>query len=215
MHHPFERIFHEAREGNERDPRFFDRHCGEGREGRHFGRGGEHGPRVHFGMFGGRREGRFGGGQRERMFDGGELQLVILELLAAKPSYGYELIKSLEERLAGAYSPSPGVVYPTLTLLEERGFATSASEGGKKVFTITDAGHEELAASADRLADINARLEQSGERFGRGRSPEIMKAFMNLRDAMQSKMVRGKLTRDQIAKVAAAINTAAETIDKV
>src|ERR1700690_2190580 len=74
----------------------------------------------------------FGGG-RERFFDNGHLRLVILQLIADKPSYGYEIMKAIEERLSGGYAPSPGVIYPTLTLLEEEGLATvSATDGNKK-----------------------------------------------------------------------------------
>ena len=90
---------------------------GGGRGGRGFGGGGR--------GFGGphdRGERGFGSG-RERMFDAGDLQLIILQQLALKPSYGYELMKAIEERLSGGYTPSPGVVYPTLTMLEERGLA--------------------------------------------------------------------------------------------
>ena len=79
----------------------------------HFGRGPFHGWRSRGPGFGGR-EGR--------MFDGGELRLVILRLVAEKPRYGYEIIKELGERVGGEYSPSPGVVYPTLTMLEEMGY---------------------------------------------------------------------------------------------
>ena len=87
----------------------------------------------------------FGGGGRERLFDSGELKLVILHLLQEKPSYGYELIKAIEERLSGGYAPSPGVVYPTLTLLEEEGNATvSTSEGNKKLYTVTEQGQQYL-----------------------------------------------------------------------
>ncbi len=152
---------------------------------------------------------------RERMFDGGELQLVILDQLAQKPSYGYELIKALEEKLAGGYAPSPGVVYPTLTMLEEKGFATSSTEGGKKVFTVTEAGQAELAANRSRLDAINERLDQSGERFGRGRSPELMRAFGNLRGAVQAKLARGTMTPEQIKKIAEAIDHAATAIDNI
>jgi DNA-binding PadR family transcriptional regulator len=174
--------------------------------------GGHHGEHPFAGRergFGGRERG-FGG--RERMFDTGELQLVILDLLAQKPSYGYELIKALEDKLEGGYAPSPGVVYPTLTLIEEKGFATSTTEAGKKVFTVTDAGQAELTANRDR---IHARLEQNGERFGRGRSPELMRAFGNLRGAVQAKLARGTMTPDQLKKIAEAIDTAATTIDNI
>ncbi len=70
-----------------------------------------------------------GGGREGRMFDGGELRLVILALIAEKPRHGYEIIKELGERVGGDYSPSPGVVYPTLTLLEEMGYARPNQDG--------------------------------------------------------------------------------------
>ena len=88
--------------------------CGHHREERHHGRYGREGFEGFMG-----RHGRGFGGDRERLFDSGELRLVILQLVAEKPSYGYEIIKAIEERLSGGYAPSPGVVYPTLTLLEE------------------------------------------------------------------------------------------------
>src|SRR6202034_3548073 len=104
-------------------------HCGE----RHRGFEQEDSRHRHWrGGWGGRGEGferGFGGG-RERFFDNGHLRLVILQLIAEKPSYGYEIIKTLEERLSGAYAPSPGVVYPTLTMLEEEGYATVSSTEG-------------------------------------------------------------------------------------
>ena len=166
--------------------------------------------------FGGRdwRFERFGG--RERLFDSGDLQLIILQLLSEKPSYGYELIKAIEERLAGGYAPSPGVVYPTLTLLEERGFARiESAEGSRKVYGVTDAGRQELAANAGRLKEITARLEHSGRHFRRGRSPEIMQAFMDLRNAIRARVTREALTNDQIKKIAEAIHQAARNIEAV
>ena len=141
-------------------------------------------------------------------------KLVILQLIADKPSYGYELIKAMEERLAGGYAPSPGVVYPTLTMLEEEGLATVAtSDGGKKVYTATDAGRSELTANQRRLAEIFERLEHAGRGFRRGRSPEIMRAFMTLRSAVEARVSREGLTADQIAKMAEAIEAAARAID--
>ena len=182
--------------------------------------GGERGQA--FARFGGR-HGHFerffaaGGGGRERLFDGGDLQLVILSLLAEKPSYGYELIKAIEERMGGGYAPSPGVVYPTLTLLEERGFAQiEPSEGSRKVYGITEAGRAELAAQAERLAELRARLDQGKERFGRGSSPRIRRAFMELRQAMLRKTMReggSGLSAEQVNKIAEAIEQATRAID--
>ena len=172
----------------------------------------------HFARFGGRHEhfGRGFPGSRERMFDSGELQLVILHLLAEQPSYGYQLIKTMEDRLAGGYAPSPGVIYPTLTLLEEQGFATATtSEAGKKVYTVTDAGKEHLQTNKRRLDEILARLEHAGQGFQRGRAPDIMRAFMNLRGAVKSRVTRPGLTAEQLKKIAEAINNAAKAIDEL
>jgi DNA-binding PadR family transcriptional regulator len=150
------------------------------------------------------------------MFDAGDLQLIILQQLAEKPSYGYELMKAIEERLSGGYTPSPGVVYPTLTMLEERGLAeVQSSEGNRKVYAVTEAGQAELAANADRLRAITERLEHSGKAFRRERSPEIIRAYSNLGDAVRLRMVREGLTPEQVKKVAEAIDAAAKAIDAI
>ena len=192
--------FHEGRGESE----------GCGRRDRHHARFGRHGGA------GGPWERGFGRG-RERFLDPGDLQILILQLLSEKPSYGYELIKSIEERLSGGYAPSPGVVYPTLTLLEERGFAqvVEPSEGGRKTYAITDAGRKELTDNAARLREITERMEHTGHAFRRGRSPQIMRAFRNLGEAVRMRMFRGDLTPEQIAKIAEAIDTAARSIDSV
>jgi DNA-binding PadR family transcriptional regulator len=157
-----------------------------------------------------------GGGGRERHFDNGELRFVILQLIADKPSYGYEIIKAIEERLSGAYAPSPGVVYPTLTMLEEEGYATvSSTEGSKKLYAATESGLEYLKENKVVLKAIFGRMEQAGKAFGRGRSPQIMRAIMNLRYALKIRTERGNLSAEQIRKVAEAIDGAARVIDEV
>jgi len=109
---------------------------------------------------GARRGGRWRGG---RMFEQGDLKFVILQLLDEKPRHGYDIIKELEERSGGRYAPSPGTVYPTLTLLEEMGYATSTTEeGGKKVFAVTEAGRAYLAANKSTVDDVLGRLAQVG-----------------------------------------------------
>jgi DNA-binding PadR family transcriptional regulator len=195
-------------------------HCGHRRhhrhEERHHGRPG--GGREFFEGFMGRHGRGFGGfgGDRERLFDSGELRLVILALLAEKPSYGYELIKAIEERLSGGYAPSPGVVYPTLTLLEEEGFATvSSSEGNKKLYTVTEPGQQYLKTNQATVKAIFGRIEQAGKAFGRGRSPQIMRALMNLKFALKMRAGQGSLTAEQTSKIAEAIDAAARVIDEV
>jgi len=212
----FER-FAEARFGGERPgsgPEGHPGHCGHhGREERHHGR---HGGREMFEGFMGRHGRGFGGGDRERLFDSGELRLVILALLAEKPSYGYEIIKAIEERLSGGYAPSPGVVYPTLTLLEEEGYATvSSAEGGKKLYTVTELGHEFLKANQATIKAIFGRMEQAGKAFGRGRSPQIMRAMMNLGFALKMRAGQGNLSPEQTRKITEAIDAAARVIGEV
>lgn len=152
---------------------------------------------------------------RERLFDAGDIRLVILKLLDEQPSYGYQLIKRLEERLAGGYTPSAGVVYPTLTMLEEEGLASVATAENKKVYSLTEEGRNHLARHAGRLQELSERLEEAGAGFRRGRSPELMKAFTDLRDAVAARMMRGKATPEQIRKIADAIHAAAKAVDEV
>lgn len=193
----------------------FPGRCGHrSREERHHGRhGGPFGGGPFGGPFG---RGGFGGGRGERLFDAGELRLVILQLLSEKPSYGYELIKAIEERLSGGYAPSPGVVYPTLTLLEEEGHATvTSAEGGKKLYTVTEQGAEYLKANQPAVKAIFGRMEQAGKVFGRGRSPQIMRAMMNLGMALKMRAGQGNLTAEQVQKITEAIDAAARVIGEV
>src|SRR5215469_7221736 len=105
---------------------------------------------------------RHWGGGRERLFDAGDVKLVILKLLSEQPSYGYQLIKTMEERLAGGYSPSAGVIYPTLTMLEEEGLATSTVENNKKVYSTTAEGKQFLEENKGRVEALFERLEEAG-----------------------------------------------------
>jgi DNA-binding PadR family transcriptional regulator len=190
-------------------------------EARFAGRHGKHseGMDERFAGFRGGHWGGFGrgfGGGRERMFDGGELKLVILKLLADQPSYGYQLIKSMEERLSGGYSPSAGVIYPTLTLLEEEGLAiASLSDSNKKVYSLTAEGHQFLESNKERVGELFERIEAVSERFQRGRSPEVMQAFMNLRHTVMARVWRRNVTPEQIRKIAAAIDAAAKAIEEL
>jgi DNA-binding PadR family transcriptional regulator len=147
-----------------------ERLCG-GRYGR--GRFGGHG-RFESGFEGGR-GGRFRTG---RKLASGDLQLVILALLAEAPRHGYEIIKALEERSAGFYAPSPGMVYPALTYLHEIGHASVAAEGARKLYSITEDGrtylaeHRETAdAMLDELARVGAKMAQVRQVFA-GEEPE-------------------------------------------
>lgn len=132
------------------------------------GRGGGFGPFDH-GHRGGGRGGRGDFFRTGRMLGDGDLRLIALLLLEEQPRHGYDLIRALEERTAGTYSPSPGVVYPTLTFLEEAGFASSASEGNKKVFSITEEGRAHLAANRAAVERVLEQLERLGRKMARAR----------------------------------------------
>jgi DNA-binding PadR family transcriptional regulator len=162
------------------------------------------------------RRGRFGGDLGGRLFDNGELRLVILQMISERPSYGYEIIKAIAERLSGVYSPSAGVVYPTLTMLEEEGFATvTSSEGNKKLYAITEEGRKELQANHRQIEEIFSRIAKVGTAFGRGRSPQIMRAMHNFKLALKLRFGQGDLSKEQIAKIAEIIDAAAKGIESI
>jgi DNA-binding PadR family transcriptional regulator len=155
-----------------------------------------------------------GGGPR-RMFDQGDLKFVVLGLIGEQPRHGYDIIKQIEERVGGAYAPSPGVIYPLLTMLEEMGLAElSASEGAKKLFAITEAGKAELEANKANVEAVFARIASARERFGRGRAPQIVRAMENLKLALRLRMEHAPLSEDELQRVAAAIDAAAQAIER-
>lgn len=149
------------------------------------------------------------------MFEHGALRLALLKLIADEPRHGYELMKALEEMSGGAYSPSAGVIYPTLTLLEEQGYAAStAAEGGKKVYAVTPDGEAHLADNEAMVAALLARLSDVAAREGAGASPKIVRARENLRTALELKLGAGPLTDAQVAAVAAALDQAASAVEE-
>lgn len=132
--------------------------------------------RGRFGGSGGRQGGHGTGGQdlmrARRMLAQGDLRLVALALIAEAPRHGYEIIKLIEEKTADWYSPSPGIIYPTLTFLEEAGYVTASTEGAKKLYTITAEGRSHLQSNRDLAEVVLARLAALGERVARWRRTE-------------------------------------------
>jgi DNA-binding PadR family transcriptional regulator len=183
----------------------------------------EHGRRnARGGMFGGRFGGqrhdhRHGGrgGRLGRVFDHGDLRYVLLGLIAEQPSHGYELIKAIEEKFGGLYSPSPGVIYPTLTLLEELGYIRpDASDGARKQFAITPEGSEFLAANRAVVDQIFARMDEVSRTYGGGPAPEIRRALQNLETALAIRLSRGPLGPDEVRAVTAIVDRAATEIEQ-
>lgn len=159
-----------------------------------------------------------GGGRARRMFDGGELRLVLLRMIADAPRHGYELIKAIEELTGGAYAPSPGVIYPTLTMLGDMGLIEEqASEGARKRFAVTAEGEAHLAENAETVEALMARLGDLGaerDRVGGMRTP-VRRAMGNLREAVQGRVARGDLGEDMLHAIAALIDEAAQKIERL
>ncbi|MDZ5453130.1 PadR family transcriptional regulator [Labrys sp. ZIDIC5] len=178
--------------------------CAPGRGGR-WGRGGFEGDGA--GDFFGR-----GFGGRGRVFGHGDLRLVILALIAEKPRHGYELIRAIEEKFGGAYAPSPGAVYPTLTLLEEQDhIRNEASDGTKKLYTITPEGEAFLAENRDAVDGVMARMDLAASAFSARSTPEMVReALHTFRHALQ--MHRGPWTQAEAERIRAIIEKAARDI---
>jgi DNA-binding PadR family transcriptional regulator len=104
-----------------------------------------------------------------RMLASGDLRLVALYFIEQQPRHGYDLIKAIEEKTAGLYAPSPGVIYPALTFLEEANFVTSVAEANKRLYTITDEGRAHLDDNREAVEATLAHLGRVGEKFARVR----------------------------------------------
>jgi DNA-binding PadR family transcriptional regulator len=187
---------------------FFGRHHG-GRGFGHFGRG------FMEGDMGGR---AFGMGRKLASVD---LQLLILGLLAEKPRHGYEIIKALDERSKGFYIPSPGMVYPALTYLEEIGHATVEVEGSRKLYHITDAGKEHLDNNRSTADALFEQFNRVGERMDRVRramradqtgegsdaeherrgSKELLRARRDLKSALADKWDSSREEQERVVEI--------------
>ena len=188
-----------------------------GREAmRHGGRGFGHGGGFGRGSGGRFRDDDEGRGRRRRMFDSGELRLVLLKLIADEPRHGYDLIRQIEELTGGVYAPSPGVIYPTLTLLGDMGLIEATdSEGAKKLFAITDAGQAELDTSKDSVERLIARLAEVGEERQRTDSASVRRAMGNLKAVLMNRLGDRDLEDATLHDIVALIDDAAQKIERL
>lgn len=181
--------------------------------GHHFGpRGGRHG--FGRGDWRGPEEGR--GGRRRRVFDSNELRLVLLKLIADQPRHGYELIRAIEDLTGGFYVPSPGVVYPTLTLLQDMGqIEEAASDGARKAFAATADGSAQLAAKKEEIEALFARLAELATQRERGDGGPIRRAMQNLKMVLISRLDGGDAKTETLHQVAAILDDAAQKIERL
>lgn len=156
------------------------------------------------------------GRRARRMFESGELRLVLLKLISEQPRHGYDLIRAIEELTGGRYAPSPGVVYPTLTMLEEMDFIEqSVGEGARKPYQITKAGSAHLEENEEEADELLRRLEAlSPSHSSEGGSP-IWRAMRNLGVAIRHRVQHGEITEETKFELAALIDELAQKIERL
>lgn len=162
---------------------------------------------------GGRMGGR--GGNLGRLFAHGNLHLAVLHLIAEKPRHGYEIIKTIEEMVSGSYSPSPGTVYPALSMLEDQGFVTVETvEGNKKLYTVTDAGKAYLAENQSSVTALLERMTQMSRQQGGEPPAQIVRAVENLKTALRLRLSKTPLTEEASRAIVDALDRTAKDIDR-
>ena len=158
--------------------------------------------------------GRHGG--RRRMFDSGELRLLLLKLIADQPRHGYDLIRAIEEMTHGTYAPSPGVVYPTLTMLQDMGhIEETKGEGSRKAFAATEEGRAHLAERADEVEALLARLADMGDDQRKAGGAPIKRAVGNLLSALWHRVTRDEVDEQTLHAIAAILDEAAQKIERL
>ena len=155
------------------------------------------------------------GGGRRRMFDGSALKLILLKLIEEQPRHGYDLIREIEARSGGAYAPSPGVIYPTLTLLDDMALIEATAEGTRKQFAITEAGQAHLAERAEEVAALFARLAELGDAQARTSGGPIRRAMHTLRAELHDRLAGSEVDPETLHAAAAILDEAAQKIERL
>ena len=154
-------------------------------------------------------------GRRGRMFESGELRLVLLKLIADEPRHGYDLIRAIEDLTGGEYAPSPGVIYPTLTLLQDMGLIEEAAgEGPRKPFQVTDEGRKHLEEREEEIEALFERLRELAPREGSSAGPAIGRAVKNLMTALRHRIGRDGLNDELLHEIAGILDEAAQKIER-
>ena len=161
--------------------------------------------------------GRRGGGRRSRrMFESGELRLVLLKLIADEPRHGYDLIRAIEDLTGGEYAPSPGIVYPTLTLLQDMGLIEEApGEGPRKPFQITSDGRDHLDEKANEVEQLFERLEDLAPKESHHGRATIGRGIQNLMAAVRNRVSRVGWDEDLTHEITAILDEAAQRIERL
>lgn len=152
---------------------------------------------------------------RWRLFDRGDLKYMILELLRERPMHGYEVMRALEETAHGAYTASPGSVYPALQSLEDEGLVRSEEKDGRKVYTITEDGLEFLASNRDRVEEILHRIAEFARHFSGVPMADVTKSFARLAHASFEQTLKRVGDEDSLDRVREILEQAAREIENV
>ncbi len=150
-----------------------------------------------------------------RVFGKGDLKYVILDLLKDRPAHGYELIRALEERFRGFYSPSPGSVYPTLQLLEDMGYVSAAQQDGKKVYSITEEGRKFLEENRRSVEDIWGRADAGWDPELAAEMRELWREVGGLGRLFGGEMRAGRVDREKLRRVQEVISRTAREIEDI
>ena len=157
---------------------------------------------------------RFGGRRSGRLFAYGELRLLALRMIGEQPRHGYELMKAIEERMGGGYSPSPGVIYPTLSWLEDMGYAAlETEEAGRKRYRITAEGEAFLTANHAAVDNLFSRIAGGAGSPGGVPAP-VVRGMENLKLALRLRLRRGSLDQTAAETIAAALDAAAQAVER-
>jgi len=182
---------------------------GFGGRGRGWGRGWGDGWSADWGGHG-------GGRGRRRVLDSGELRLVLLKLIADQSRHGYDLIRAVEEMTHGEYAPSPGIVYPSLTMLQDMGLIDEVkTEGARKAFEITAEGKDHLAEKAEEVEALFERLKELGSDQRKAGGAPIKRSIGNLLSALWHRATREDADEGVMHKIAAILDEAAQKIERL
>lgn len=157
-----------------------------------------------------------GSGRRQRFFGHGELRLVILHLLSQNASHGYELIKAIEALTQGNYTPSPGVIYPTLDALQEQQLITVGDEeNGRRVIAITPQGTQWLEESQPAILQIEARIKARNVGYQLRKNPQMKRALDNFKAVLDLRVNQGEVSATQLKEIIGIIDRAALEISQL
>lgn len=160
--------------------------------------------------------GHAGGARRRRLFDQAELQILLLAFIADQPRHGYDLIREIEALSGGEYAPSPGVIYPALTYMEEQGvIAAHEADGNRKAYVATEEGARQLGGETELVASLRMRLTALAEAREKTDPAPVRRAMHSMKTAMFDRLSQEDVNRETVLAIAEIIDEAARKIERI